>query len=107
MRARGSLQVPRRQVIDLPPKRVLVIEHQAQQKCCPACQQISLAAFPDDIRAPMQYGAAIGAVGVYLVQQQLLPYERTCEVVEDLLGPAMSVGTLQGLVERCARQLEA
>src|SRR5439155_6089620 len=101
-----SLQVERRQVLDLPPKRVLVIEHQAQQKCCPACHQISLAAFPDDIRAPVQYGAAIGAVGVYLVQQQLLPYERACEVVEDLLGPPMSVGTLQGLVERCAKQLE-
>jgi len=85
---------------------VLVIEHQAQQKCCPACQQISAAAFPDDVRAPVQYGAAIGAVGVYLVQQQLLPYERACEVVEDLLGPSMSVGTLQGLVERCAKQLE-
>ena len=64
------------------------------------------AAFPDDVRAPVQYGAAIGAVGVYLVQQQLLPYERACEVVEDLLGPSMSVGTLQGLVERCAKQLE-
>jgi transposase len=102
-----SLAVERRQVIDLPPKRVLVIEHQAQQKCCPRCQQISLAAFPDDIRAPVQYGAAIGAVGVYLVQQQLLPYERACEVMEDLLGSAMSVGTLQGLVERCARHLEA
>jgi transposase len=101
-----SLHVERRQVIDLPPKRVLVIEHQAQQKCCPRCQQISLAAFPDDVRAPVQYGAAIGAVGVYLVQQQLLPYERACEVVEDLLGPSMSVGTLQGLVERCAKQLE-
>jgi transposase len=102
-----SLQVERRQVLDLPPKRVLVIEHQAQQKSCPACQQISLAAFPDDVRAPVQYGAAIGAVGVYLVQQQLVPYERACEVVADLLGPAMSVGTLQGLVKRCAKQLEA
>ncbi len=100
-----SLRVERRQVIDLPPKRVLVIEHQAHQKCCPACQQISLAAFPDDIRAPVQYGAAIGAVGVYLVEQQLLPYERACEVIEDLLGPSMSVGTLQGLVARCAEQL--
>jgi transposase len=67
-----SLAVERRQVIDLPPKRVLVIEHQAQQKCCPACQQISLAAFPDDIRAPMQYGAAIGAVGVYLVRASVV-----------------------------------
>ena len=35
----------------------------------------------------MQYGAALRAVGVYLVQKQLLPYERACEVVEDLLGP--------------------
>jgi transposase len=101
-----SLRVERRQVIDLPPKRVLVIEHQAHQKCCPRCQQISLAAFPDDVRAPVQYGAAIGAVGVYLVQQQLVPYERACEVIEDLLGPSMSVGTLQGLVARCAKQLE-
>ena len=54
----------------------------------------------------MQYGAAFGAVGVYLVQQQWLPYERACEVMEDLLGPSMSVGTLQALVERCAEQLE-
>ena len=100
-----SLQVERRQVVDLPPKRVVVIEHQAEQKCCPACQQISSASFPLDVPAPVQYGAALGAVGVYLVQQQLLPYERACEVIEDLLGPAMSVGTLAGLVERCAEQL--
>jgi len=100
----ASLAVERRQVLDLPPRRVLVIEHQAQQKCCPACQQISLAPFPDDVRAPMQYGAAIGAVDVSLVQQ-LLPYERACEVVEDLLGPSMSVGTLAELVERSAKQL--
>ncbi len=101
-----SLQVERRQVVDLPPKRVVVIEHQVQQKCCPSCQQISTAPFPLDVRAPVQYGAALGAVGVYLVQQQLLPYERACEVLEDLLGPPMSVGTLYGLVERCAEQLE-
>jgi transposase len=101
-----SLQVERRQVIDLPLKRVLVIEHQAQQKCCPTCQQISVASFPEDVKAPVQYGAAVGAVGVYLVQQQLLPYERACEVIEDLLGPTMSEGTLQTLVQRCAEQVE-
>ena len=101
-----SLTVERRQVLDLPPKRVVVIEHQAQQKCCPSCHEISSATFPEDVRAPVQYGAALGAVGIYLVQQQLLPYERACEVLEDLLGPAMSVGTLAGLVERCAEQLE-
>jgi transposase len=87
LREVASLRVERRQVLDLPPKRMLVIEHQAEQKCCPACQQISLAAFPDDVRAPVQYGAAIGAVGVYLVQQQLLPYERACEVVRICWDP--------------------
>src|SRR5215467_4028171 len=86
LREVASLAVERRQVIDLPAKRVLVIEHQAHQKYCPACQHISLAAFPEDVRAPVQYGAALGAVGVYLVQQQLLPYERACEVVEERHG---------------------
>jgi len=100
-----SLRVERRQVIDLPIKRVLVIEHQAQQKCCPTCQQISSAAFPENVSAPVQYGAAFGAVGVYLVQQQLLPYERACEVMQDLLGPSMSEKTLQSLVQRCAEHL--
>jgi transposase len=101
-----SLHVERRQVIDLPPKRVLVIEHQAEQKCCPTCQQISVAPFPENVQAPVQYGAALGAVGVYLVQQQLLPYERACEVMQDLLGPTMSESTLQTLVQHCAEQLE-
>src|SRR5712691_5053235 len=68
LREVASLHIERRQVIDLPPKRVLVIEHQAQQKWCPACQQISIAAFPEDVRAPVQYGAACGAVAVYLVR---------------------------------------
>jgi transposase len=105
LRAVESLTVERRQVIDLPPKRVLVIEHQAQQKCCPTCQQISSALFPENVSAPVQYGAAFGAVGIYLVQQQLLPYERACEVMQDLLGLTMSEGTLQTLVQRCAERL--
>src|SRR2546421_612017 len=104
---RDQVRLLSERINELPPNRVLVIEHQAHQKYCPACQQISATVFPEDVRAPVQYGAAVGAVGVYLVHQQLVPYERACEVIEDLLGPSMSVGTLQGLVERCAEQLEA
>ncbi len=100
-----SLRVERRQVMELPVKRMLVIEHQAQQKSCPTCQQISSTAFPENMSAPEQYGAAFGAVGVYLVHQQLLPYERTCEVMQDLPGPGMSEKTLQALVQRCTEHL--
>jgi transposase len=35
----------------------------------------------------------------------LVPYERACEVLEDLLGPSLSVGTRPRLVERGAKQL--
>jgi transposase len=103
--APGALE--RRQVFDLPQPspRLLVREHQAEHKQCPACQQITVACFPHEVRAPVQYGAAIGASGVYLVQQQLLPLARACEVMEDLLGVAMSEGTLCELIARGAQSL--
>jgi len=40
-----------------------------------------------------------------LTQQQLLPLERTCEVLRDLLGAHMSEGTVGELIQRTACQL--
>src|SRR5713226_2509089 len=101
-----ALLIERRQVLDIPPKCLLVIEHQGQQKVCPNCQAINKATFPEGVAAPVQYGPAFGALGVYLTQQQFLPYERACETIQDLIGPAMTVGTLKALVERCAVNLK-
>lgn len=92
-------------MFDIPPKRLVVLEHQAEQKYCPHCQQITKAPFPSQVSAPVQYGPAFGALAVYLVQQQLLPYERACETIQDLIGPSMTVGTIKELVDRCAQQL--
>jgi transposase len=97
--------VERRQVFDLPWPRLRVREHQAENKQCPACQQITVASFPQEVLAPVQYGPAIGPIGVYLVHQQLLPLARACEVMADLLGVAMSEGTLCELISRCAQNL--
>ena len=47
----------------------------------------------------------MGATAVYLVQQQLLPLARACEVMRDLLGVQMSEGTVCDLIKRCAGQL--
>ena len=99
------LAVERRQEWDIPPVRLVVREYQVQQKCCPKCGQVSRGSFPEGISAPVQYGPAVGAAGVYLVQQQLLPYERACETLEDLLGVSMSAGTLKSLISRCAKNL--
>jgi transposase len=99
------LALERRQVVDVPPPRQWIREHQAEQKVCPQCQKLTVAPFPEEVRAPVQYGSCIGAIAVYLVEQQLLPWDRTCEVMQDLLGVSMSQGTLCSLIERCARQL--
>jgi transposase len=95
----------RRQVVDLPAPRLVVREYQAEQKQCPHCQQITIAAFPAGVQAPIQYGPHVGATAVYLVEQQLLPLARACEVMGDLLGVHMSEGTVWELIKRCAEQL--
>src|SRR5437588_1959234 len=97
--------VERRQVVDVPPARLLVREHHSEQKQCPQCQQVTVAAFPAEVRAPVQYGPTIAAMAVYLVQQQLLPLARACEVLWDLLAVSMSEGTLCDLIARCASNL--
>jgi transposase len=105
LRAVDALQVERRQVIELPRQRVVVIEHQAEHKCCPTCQEVILAPFPAEVIAPVQHGPALGAFAVYLVQQQLLPYERVSELFFDLFGHPIAPATVMSLVERCAGQL--
>ena len=100
-----GLRLERRQVIGLPVKRTVVVEHQTESKYCPHCHGLTASTFPEDVRAPIQYGADLAAVAVYLTQQQLQPYERTSEILEDVLGCPMSVGTIATLVGRCATNL--
>ena len=68
LRKVSSQQTERRQVVDLPPKRLVITEHQAEAKIYPGCQQVTQADFPQEVRAPVQYGPAFGAVAVYLVR---------------------------------------
>ncbi len=105
LQAVRTCAMERRQVVDLPPPRLVVREHQAEHKQCPHCQQITVGTFPKEVRTPVQYGASIGAIAVYLVEQQLLPLARASEVMEDVLGVAMSEGTVCTLVARCAEKL--
>ena len=98
--------IERRQVVDIPAPRLLVYEHQAERKQCPTCQHTTAAAFPAGVEAPGKSGIRLGAMALYLVHQQLLPWARTCEVLADLVGAQMSEGTLASLTKRCAEQLK-
>jgi len=89
--------VEKRQVHDLPPLPLIVTEHQAETKTC-VCGHLNKAAFPEGINAPVQYGEAIKAAAVYLKNYQFLPYDRTCELLADFFGCAMSEGTLANII---------
>lgn len=97
--------VQTRQVVDLPPTMLEVTEHQAETKTCPHCQQTTTAPFPPGVESPVQYGDRLKGLLVYLHQYQLIPYQRSCEVVEDLWGHAVSPGTLANANAHCADTL--
>jgi len=96
----------RRQVRDVPPLRLVVEEHQAEEKRCPACHQTTRGSFPPDVRTLVQYGAGIKALAVYLTQDHLLPYDRTREVLAALFGQGPTEGAVWAAVQAAAAGLE-
>ena len=95
----------RRQVIETPPLRPVVTEYQGLRVRCPHCRAVTTGPFPPGVTAPVQYGPRLRAIAVYLTHQQLLPYGRTRAVLRDLLGCAVSEGTLAALAQDAAERL--
>ena len=97
----------KRQVFDLPPIKVEVTEHRAEEKICPHCGQLNEAFFPGSISQPTQYGPRIKAILTYLNQYQLLPYERTSELFSDLFNIELSAGTIVNANRVCFETLKS
>lgn len=103
----AAVDCRRRQVVDMPPMQLEVTEHRAETKCCPDCGCQNEATFPETVKTSVQYGVRIKALLVYLNQYQLLPYDRTCQLVEDLFSHTISQGTLYNWNLACYRNLES
>jgi transposase len=101
-----ALGYERRQVVDVAPLALEVTEHWAQRKRCLGCGLTITAPFPEEASARVSYGPRIEALSVYLMGYQLLPYERTSELLLDLFGePAPRAGTLHSTLRRCFEEL--
>ena len=104
LRAQEAEAVERRQVYDLPPLELIITEHQAEVKTC-SCGHVNKADFPSQANHYVQYGPNIKSLLVYLQDYQLLPYERTKELVQDIFGHQLSTGTLYNMRQYAFNQL--
>ena len=95
----------RRQVCELPALRLVVQEHRALHLRCPRCQAVTVGTFPAEAPSRAQYGPRLRALAVYLVEQQFVPYGRVRELLADLFGASLSVGTLVTWVQQSATAL--
>jgi transposase len=95
----------RRQVFDLPPVTVEVIEHQLIARRC-GCGTTTCGAAPDGVTAPTQYGPRITAIILYLYVGQFLSKNRTAQALAELFGTPVSEGTVAAVTKRAADGLE-
>jgi len=100
-----AVVVETRQVFDIPPLRCEVTEHQVLEARC-ACGKVHRGEFPEDVTAPVQYGARIKATVVHLTHHHMMPVARTGELVGSLFGLPMADATVLAINEE-ARALLA
>ena len=94
-----------RQVHDIPPMKIETTDHQTMQVRCQWCGHTTQAAFPAQIHSKVQYGSGVLALGVYATTYQLLPIDRTCELLRDLFGRTISGGSIMNWIGVCAKRL--
>ena len=94
-----------RQVHELPPIKLVVQEHQAEEKCCPHCGVMNQGKFPAVVNSLVQYGPGLKGLMVYLMEGQLLPSERARELLAEVIGCDISEATLYNTRLRCYEQL--
>jgi transposase len=97
-----------RQVFDLPePQPLIVTEHRAHACLCGNCGAETRADFPEGVTAPVQYGARLAAVVVYLLHYQLLPEKRLAALMADLFGVHLVTATIAGMSRACAARFQS
>ncbi len=102
LRFASYLDYNRRQVFDIPKPRFEVTEHRNEIKQC----QCGLIHYGEqENRPPVQYGAGVLSLSVYLNQYGFIPFKRQKEFWKDFYGMNVSVGMLLQANEKCYTDL--
>jgi transposase len=83
-----------------------VVSHvDAEIKRCPRCQARTRGGFPADMAGPLQYGPGIKAYALNLLIAQMISLKRAQQMVQTLIGQAISEASLLKYVMQLHRAL--
>lgn len=89
----------KRQVIDIPVVKPQYIEHRIYQKQC-SCGHSTCSSYPDNVNAPISYGAGAESIVGYLHSRQYMPFERIREFLNTAFHLPISEGGIHELLNR-------
>jgi transposase len=95
--------VSTRQLIDIPSIVFQCIKHQVYKKQC-SCGHTTVSNFPKHVANPVQYGPNVESLVGYLHARQYLPYGRTKEFLNDVMGLPISIGGINNILQRIAQK---
>jgi transposase len=95
-----------RQIIEAEKPRTVVIEYQQYKGVCGACEKVFVPELPAGAKGAMSIGDTLKAYVIYLTQYQLLPLNRTVQLINDIYGVKLSEGTLVNIQNEYAEFLE-
>ena len=95
-----------RQVFDIPSPRMMVTEYKAFTYKNPITGELIETPFPDDVKAPTQYGKDLKSLLVYLYDWHFIPNDRLVQLVDDLFGCRISPATINAARKTCYSNLE-
>jgi len=93
--------IGKRQVIDIPIIKAIVIEHRIIQTTC-TCGYIGTGNFPSNVTAPVQYGNNLIGLVAYLSSRQYVPYARLSELINSITNISISQGTIFNILNKVA-----
>jgi transposase len=97
--------VHRYQTTEMPRVQPIITEYQCHKVVCPTCQQATRAEIPAEVQQS-QFGPRLAALIAYLTVVQRVPRRGVEELLETVLGIALSLGTTQKLWEESSQALE-
>lgn len=94
----------RRQVAELPPISVIMVEHRTHRLRCPRCRAKTTAALPDGIGASA-FGANLQAAVVTLTARNRISRRGIAELARELFGIRLSTGAVDAICQRAGQAL--